>query len=690
MNLQKVKKRKIGKANLGFSTLIMPKKPPGLVLKDPTTAKPTATTTPLKSALRRKTNGFVTVNPSTTANQADESSSTKPAQPTSNTELVETKPVSLTAEPPAVLSEGPAEPEPTTPSTSEVQTPIIKHDITTLPTSPSKSDFDQSAKSHSLSIPVEHKVDKVLVSHGVEVDPSPTPQEVKVLETDLAENRKTDEQFALLFGDLRKYTSAEPEDGKKPRIVVEGRQYKFVVGVLGDQCLKKVNVAGDEVVLDRHDARCRLDPFDANAVCKFAQKMDTERAENDKLWEGDALWHLQKEKLLLVKEGAGISIQMLEEERYLDLRRFEMEQAEAEEEAKRIPPVSIERRRKRRRRSTSPTNHIVEHVIIPKNHLAKPRPPPRQHEEEIPLPPGLQESFVSTFVVPHHITKPKTKKQHELVLKTAEYIRKNGLKAEIELQVKQANNPVFSFLFEHGTLHDYFEFLKRGEHEMSRRERFLKKSKEIQKQLDEKRRLSEGNHGKTSLGLAMYADSSSEDEQPPQEEKQKPRPLTGHIKCDTFEGHVPPSQIKQIVKKLAVRVAHFGRVFEEKVKKQKNDDPSFVFLQSFNKYHSYYLWVLDKAVKSVAATKARKKAQKVEKSVAAQTTKETTERKTTSSKEPSSARKRSSRRERSRSRTERTKKRKSRRRYSSSSSLSSSSSSSRRKKKKKKKKKRRR
>jgi len=260
MNLQKVKKRKIGKVNLGFSAMIMPKKPPGLVLKDPPsppTAKPTTTTTPLKSALRRKTNGFVTVNPSPTANQADDNSSTQPAQSTMNMESEETKPISLPAKPPAVLSEDSVEPEPTTPSTSEVKAPITQDDLTTLPTSPSKSDFDQSAKSHSLSIPVEHKVDTVLVCHGVEVDPSPTPQEVKVLETDLAENRKTDEQFALLFGDLRKYTSAEPEDGKKPRIVVEGRQYKFVVGILGNQCFKKVTVAGDEVVLDRHDARCR-------------------------------------------------------------------------------------------------------------------------------------------------------------------------------------------------------------------------------------------------------------------------------------------------------------------------------------------------------------------------------------------------------------------------------------------------
>merc|ERR1719245_1666175 len=106
-----------------------------------------------------------------------------------------------------------------------------------------------------------------------------------------------------------------------------------------------------------------------------------------------------------------------------------------------------------------------------------------------------------------------------LCLKTADYVRKHGFKAEIELKVKQANNKLFSFLFEQSRLHGYYEFLKRGEHELSTRERFLKASARIQKQIE--RKLNQEGKGGALAALGQYGsdDSSSESGKEEKDEK---------------------------------------------------------------------------------------------------------------------------------------------------------------------------
>eukprot|EP00497_Spongosphaera_streptacantha_P003750 TRINITY_DN447_c0_g1_i2.p1 TRINITY_DN447_c0_g1~~TRINITY_DN447_c0_g1_i2.p1 ORF type:complete len:509 (+),score=114.61 TRINITY_DN447_c0_g1_i2:596-2122(+) len=438
---------------------------------------------------------------------------------------------------------------------------------------------------------------------------------------------RTFEEVARKTGDIEKniarsggIEAAYEQDGT-PRLFVQGSKIRIQPGKAAKRELE-IQVQGREekITVDPYDARNHLGPFDMRALVAYHERQVENASQHAKEWVKDPLWHLRVEKTELVKQGRQVTIQMLEDERYKDLKEKEQEAKEAaEQESLKHKPPSTE--------------------SLPPRIMRKPVQQ-EEYEDEV-LPPGLAELFVPTFPIPHYINKPRTKKQHLLILKTAEYTRKHGFKAEIELKVKQANNKQFSFLFETGRLHQYYEFLKRGEHELSTRERFLKTWKAMESKMKQQ---STGS-GLSALGqYGPSSDESSSEEEGEKKTADQPKsngnsaaktaskqpkspnhgPGTAPSKprqipkaTETFEGHTPSSQVKQIVRKLALRVAHFGQVFEDKIRKQKKDDTKFAFLNSFNKYHSYYLWVLAKAREQMSnknkPTKSEKSPQKASK-----------------------------------------------------------------------------
>ncbi|MBA0567438.1 hypothetical protein Golob_012175 [Gossypium lobatum] len=73
----------------------------------------------------------------------------------------------------------------------------------------------------------------------------------------------------------------------------------------------------------------------------------------------------------------------------------------------------------------------------------------------------VESSFRPPFPVPETLLQnlPPTEKVHQIMARTAIFVRKHGGQSEIVLRVKQGDNPTFGFLMPDHRLHPYFRFL---------------------------------------------------------------------------------------------------------------------------------------------------------------------------------------------------------------------------------------
>lgn len=71
----------------------------------------------------------------------------------------------------------------------------------------------------------------------------------------------------------------------------------------------------------------------------------------------------------------------------------------------------------------------------------------------------LIKNLIFSFFFNIFILKPETVKINQLIVKTANFIAKQGLQAEILLKTKQSGNSQFNFLFHGDQLHPYYKHL---------------------------------------------------------------------------------------------------------------------------------------------------------------------------------------------------------------------------------------
>eukprot|EP00268_Persea_americana_P007523 TRINITY_DN1280_c0_g1_i5.p1 TRINITY_DN1280_c0_g1~~TRINITY_DN1280_c0_g1_i5.p1 ORF type:complete len:883 (-),score=221.29 TRINITY_DN1280_c0_g1_i5:239-2887(-) len=90
--------------------------------------------------------------------------------------------------------------------------------------------------------------------------------------------------------------------------------------------------------------------------------------------------------------------------------------------------------------------------------------------------------FHPPFPVPESLLKnlPPTEKVHQIMARTAKFVREYGGQSEIVLRVKQGDNPTFGFLMPDHHLHEYFRFLV-DHKELLQTETDVKPSKEEKK-----------------------------------------------------------------------------------------------------------------------------------------------------------------------------------------------------------------
>lgn len=252
------------------------------------------------------------------------------------------------------------------------------------------------------------------------------------------------------------------------------------------------------------------------------------------------------------------------------------------------------------------------------------------------------------FYIPPKMEVPENMKQHAVIEKTAKFISSQGIQMEILLKAKQSNNPQFSFLIHDDRLWPYYkhvlEAIKTKVYPVIEKEPAKEKDSEnaaspfeavgpivnmeqitsfeqnsvpvpnyipsqdcvyfklmnsigkvsgikIQPKPVPETKPEQVNGDKTQQnttitsglqGLVAYAsdsDESDEEEEPNSKE--------------TYTGPIPPSEIQNIIEKVASYVAKNGDEFEEIMANRTKDDPRFSFLAKDNEFHGYYLHKLE-------------------------------------------------------------------------------------------------
>ncbi|XP_063704361.1 splicing factor, suppressor of white-apricot homolog [Culicoides brevitarsis] len=261
---------------------------------------------------------------------------------------------------------------------------------------------------------------------------------------------------------------------------------------------------------------------------------------------------------------------------------------------------------------------------------------------------GLEaEPFVlpEGFVVPPDMEVPENMKQHAVIEKTARFIASQGIQMEILLKAKQSNNPQFSFLIHDDRLWPYYKHVleaiktkvypekkpeaENNENEAARpfesvapivnMEQIMEQNSvpvpnyipsqdcvyfklmnkigkvsgiTIQPKTAPETKSETNGDAKTPQvqatsglkGLVAYAtDSEDDEEDEPESEKEE----------KSYNGSIPPSEIQNIIEKVASYVAKNGDEFEEIMANRTKDDPRFAFLAKTNDFHGYYLHKLE-------------------------------------------------------------------------------------------------
>lgn len=253
------------------------------------------------------------------------------------------------------------------------------------------------------------------------------------------------------------------------------------------------------------------------------------------------------------------------------------------------------------------------------------------------------------FFIPTTMEVPENMKQHAVIEKTAKFISSQGIQMEILLKAKQSNNPQFSFLIHDDKLWPYYKHVLEAikTNVYPKVEKVSANEKESENAANpfesvgpivnmeqitslEQNSVPVPNYipsqdcvyfklmnkiGKVSginfqpkvvtetkpetlngdtkpqtnalsglQGLVAYA-SDTDSEQSEEEEQPKAK--------ESYSGSIPPSEIQNIIEKVASYVAKNGDEFEEIMANRTKDDPRFSFLEKTNEFHSYYLHKLE-------------------------------------------------------------------------------------------------
>ena len=151
-------------------------------------------------------------------------------------------------------------------------------------------------------------------------------------------------------------------------------------------------------------------------------------------------------------------------------------------------------------------------------------------------------------------------------MKTTKYLSDKSEKEELMLRLKQASNPFFSFLNPTSSLHNYYLFIKKNINLID-----------------------------SLIELAnnkIETDTKTEKEETKDEEEEDGYNglLFGGDNDEFGSITVPPDDIRKCADKMAEYVFKHGDAFEEKIKADQKDNPSFAFLHQDNTYHSYFKW----------------------------------------------------------------------------------------------------
>ncbi|KAI8890316.1 hypothetical protein K501DRAFT_328670 [Backusella circina FSU 941] len=217
---------------------------------------------------------------------------------------------------------------------------------------------------------------------------------------------------------------------------------------------------------------------------------------------------LQDEKQFIVTEKA-ILDSAFDKERYEDLECFQEEKHEENEEEEEMHSVNNNKKQK---------------VVL------------KEQDES-----SVQQSIIATtFKTPKNMKVPSSKEQVEIIQSTVKIVlgAKHANLAEIHIQARQANNPLYSFLNRKDQLYSFYKHIL-----------WL-----------------------SSSGLGGYGDSDSDDDS------------SSSSLVDM------PDDIKQIILKTAQFVAKSNNsALEQHIRSKRMGDPKFDFLNPQNtRYYAYY------------------------------------------------------------------------------------------------------
>ncbi|RNA35658.1 RNA-binding 26 [Brachionus plicatilis] len=201
---------------------------------------------------------------------------------------------------------------------------------------------------------------------------------------------------------------------------------------------------------------------------------------------------------------------------------------------------------------------------------------------------------------------PETVKSNQLIVKTANFVAKQGLQAEILLKTKQSGNSQFNFLLHGDQLHPYYKhvialiqdnkidpvfYLQQEAENKPNPEPML----ESETESDEDNYL----HPLLSnvLNRTPSVNSMTKDQQPlenVQDENPNPSETIGAEK-DQEVMEEPSGNQKIMIDKLVEYVFRNGPEFEENLRKK--NDSRFDFLNSDHKFYRYYKFKIETMLK---------------------------------------------------------------------------------------------
>lgn len=227
--------------------------------------------------------------------------------------------------------------------------------------------------------------------------------------------------------------------------------------------------------------------------------------------------------------------------------------------------------------------------------------------------------------LPHGCVYPETVKLNHLVVKTASFVAKQGLQAEILLKTKQSTNSQFNFLNYGDMLHSYYKhvvnlirdkkidplFYLQQETEINSNQNESKSSSENEQSDKEDENSQEDDDDEednylhpllsNALGRSISV-NKSEENKPNNEEMKQEEETKIETKVDLIEEKItidepkveqelqieePSGNEKVVIDKLAEYVGRNGVEFEENLRKK--NDARFEFLNDGHKFYAYYM-----------------------------------------------------------------------------------------------------